>query len=158
MAPTWKVAWPAVPSRTRRPLKVVCEAIRVISAERCCTSASRAARSDELFVPLAASTASWRMRCRLSVKVDSALSAVCDSEIASFALFTAWLRPLICVVKRLLIARPAASSFALLMRRPEDRRCRDVARLLCEDVKLRCAFSEAMLVLIVKDIVDLLKS
>ncbi len=38
------------------------------------------------------------------------------------------MRPLICEVKRSEIARPAASSFALLMRRPEDKRCREVAK------------------------------
>ena len=46
------------------------------------------------------------------------------------------------------IAMPAASSFALLMRRPDDRRCREVANDEPEVVRLRWAFSEATLVLI----------
>src|SRR5882672_10192081 len=75
------------------------------------------------------------------------LSAVCDSEIPSFELRTAWLRPRICVVKRSEIARPAASSLALLMRRPDDNRCRAVAKADCDVDRLRCALSEAMLVL-----------
>jgi hypothetical protein len=79
----------------------------------------------------------------------SAPSAVCASEMPSFALRAAVLRPLICAVKRCEIARPAASSFALLMRRPDDRRCSDVARLFCEAFRFRCAFSEATLVLMV---------
>jgi len=59
--------------------------------------------------------------------------------------------PLICVVNRVAMARPAASSFALLMRKPDDRRCRDVANDCCEVVKLRCALSEATLVLMTSD-------
>src|SRR3989304_535586 len=54
------------------------------------------------------------------------------------------------------IASPAASSLALLMRRPEDRRCRAVAKAPCEVFRLRCAFSDAMLVLIIAGILILL--
>jgi hypothetical protein len=45
---------------------------------------------------------------------------------------------------------------ALLMRRPEDRRCKDVARELADEVKLRCAFNDAALVLITAPILILL--
>ena len=62
------------------------------------------------------------MLCRLLTIVVSAPAAVCASETASFALLIAWFVPLICVVNCWLIARPAASSAALLMRRPEDKR------------------------------------
>ncbi len=148
LAPTWKVLVPKVPSRMRRPLKVVCCAIREISAVRCCTSASSAARSEALLVALADCTASSRMRCRLLFSSASAPSAVWASEMPSLALRIAWFRPRICVVKRSEIARPAASSLALLMRRPEDSRCSAVARLDCELDRLRCAFSDRMLVLI----------
>jgi hypothetical protein len=55
---------------------------------------------------------------------------------------------LICVVNRSLIARPAASSFALLMRKPDDRRCSEVASVDCEVDKLRCALIDSTLVLI----------
>ena len=52
-------------------------------------------------------------------------SAVCTSETPSCALRWAWPRPLTWPVSYWLMARPAASSAALLMRRPEDRRCID---------------------------------
>src|SRR5690349_12755633 len=146
LAPTWKAAVPNEPSSTWRPLKVVCCEMRVTSARRCCTSASSAARSFSELVALADCTASSRMRCRLLVTSSSADSVVCDSEIPSLALRTAWFRPLICVVKRVAIARPAASSLALLMRMPEDRRAMAVDSLLCDFARLFWAFSELMLV------------
>jgi len=65
----------------------------------------------------------------------------------SLALRTATSRPRIWVLKRSEIARPAASSLALLMRRPEDRRWMVVARLEPLVDRLRCAFSDITLVL-----------
>ena len=56
-------------------------------------------------------------------------SAVCVSEIASFALRTAWFRPRICEDIRLEIAIPAASSLALLMRMPLESRSMDMSSL-----------------------------
>ena len=56
--------------------------------------------------------------------------------------------PRICDVMRSEIARPAASSLALLMRMPEDRRCSEVLRADCEVDRLRCEFRDEMLVLI----------
>ena len=47
------------------------------------------------------------------------------------------------------MARPAASSFALLMRKPVERRCKEVASEDWDVVRLRCAFSDEMLVVIV---------
>jgi hypothetical protein len=47
-------------------------------------------------------------------------SAVCIKDTASLALRTAWSRPLICEVIFEAMARPAASSLALLMRTPVD--------------------------------------
>ncbi|MNJ74885.1 hypothetical protein D3C77_718860 [compost metagenome] len=47
------------------------------------------------------------------------------------------------------IARPAASSLALLMRIPEDRRCMEVDSEDCEAPRLRCALSDWILVLMV---------
>ena len=44
------------------------------------------------------------------------------STLPSFAFDTPWFRPLICVCSVVEIARPAASSAALLMRLPDDRR------------------------------------
>ncbi len=83
----------------------------------------------------------------LLVTSFSADSVVCASEMPSLALLTAWFRPLIWVVKRVEMARPAASSFALLMRMPEDRRSIAVDSLLCDLARLFWAFSELMLVL-----------
>ncbi len=92
------------------------------------------------------------MLCRLLTMVVSAPAAVCASDTASFALLIAWLVPLTCVVNCWLIARPAASSAALLMRRPEDRRVSDCVSSDCEPVRLFCATIESMLVLRTSDI------
>jgi hypothetical protein len=54
------------------------------------------------------------------------------------------------------MARPAASSLALLTRKPEDKRCNEVANELSFADALRCAFNDAMLVLIVIPILELL--
>ena len=63
---------------------------------------------------------------------------------------------MICAVKRWEIARPAASSFALLMRRPVERRCSEVCNEACEVFRLRCALSELALVLMTDDMKYLL--
>ena len=47
------------------------------------------------------------------------------------------------------MARPAASSLAEFTRRPEDRRCIDVDSDICEVDRLRWAFNEFRLVLMV---------
>src|SRR3989344_4615599 len=113
-------------SNTSMPLNCVVRPVRSISCASRVTSAWMAWRSDALLVSLAACTASSRMRCRLAVTLCSAPSAVCMSETPSLALRTAWLSPRICEVNRSEIARPAASSLALLMRKPEDRRYKPV--------------------------------
>jgi len=57
------------------------------------------------------------------------------------------------------MARPAASSFALLTRMPDDNRCMDVASEDCEADRLRCAVNDETLVLIVVPIyISCLKS
>lgn len=56
----------------------------------------------------------------------------------SFAFRTAWVRPRTCVVRRSEIAMPAASSHALLMRRPDDKRCKELDRSVCDLFRLRC--------------------
>ena len=53
LAPTWKLALPKLPSRSLVPLKEVWLPIRSISARRCCTSESSAARSEAEYVELA---------------------------------------------------------------------------------------------------------
>ncbi|MNR39757.1 hypothetical protein D3C85_1579890 [compost metagenome] len=56
--------------------------------------------------------------------------------------------PLTCAVMRLAMAWPAASSLALLMRMPEDRRSMAVVRLALEVLRFFWAICEVMLVLI----------
>src|SRR4051812_20833784 len=91
-----------------------------------------------------------RIRCKLSETELNALSAVCASEIPSLALRAAWLRPLIWLVIRSEMARPAASSLALLIRKPEERRCSAVVRPVADVARLRWAFKDAILVLIIE--------
>ena len=55
-------------------------------------------------------------------------------------------------MKRSEIAIPAASSLALLMRMPEDKRCIEVASELWVMARLRCAVIELMLVLMTEAI------
>ena len=98
-------------------------------------------------MPFEACTANSRMRCRFEVTEPRAPSAVCVSDTASPALRMAVERPRICAVKRWEIARPAASSFAPLMRRPDDIRCSDMDNSLLEVARLRWAFSDITLVL-----------
>jgi hypothetical protein len=149
LAPTWNACDWKLPSSRLVPLNDVCIATRSISAVSCATSSWSEARSDAELVAFADCTASSRMRCRLSLTAASAPSAVCASEMPSLALRAAWLMPRICAVMRSAIARPAASSLALLMRRPDDRRAIAVDSSFCVRLWLRCAFSEDRLVLII---------
>ena len=89
------------------------------------------------------------MRCRFEVTEPRAPSAVCVSDTASPALRMAVERPRICAVKRCEIARPAASSFAPLMRMPDDKRCSEVAISSDEVARFRCALSDMTLVLMI---------
>jgi len=84
---------------------------------------------------LDACTDSSRMRCRLSFTWSSAPSVVCAREMPSLALLLACDRPVICEVMRLAIAWPAASSDALLIFRPDDRRSIEVLRLFSEEFR-----------------------
>ncbi len=88
------------------------------------------------------------MRCSELLTWASAPSAVWASEMPSLELRIATFMPRTCEFMRSAIDRPAASSFDELMRRPEDRRCIDVASDICEPDRLRCASMELMLVLI----------
>src|SRR5579875_2552472 len=78
------------------------------------------------FDPLLYCTPSSYTRCSMFWMLFSELEAVCTIEMASLALLLAWSRPLTWEVRPSEIAYPAASSAALLMRRPEDRRSIDV--------------------------------
>jgi hypothetical protein len=54
------------------------------------------------------------------------------------------------------MARPAASSAALLMRKPDDSRVKDWVSRACEPDRLFCAIVESILVFRVNDIEKLL--
>jgi hypothetical protein len=73
----------------------------------------------------------------------------------SLAFLMATFMPRTCEFIRSAIARPAASSFALLTRKPVDRRWIDCARTLDVELRLRCAFSDIRLVLIIWAILKL---
>ena len=120
-APTWIFMEPSFAS-TFTPLNWVWPDTRSISSRRDLISSWIESRSDWELVPVVAWTVSSRTRCKLLLISDSAPSVVCATEIPSLALRAAWVRPLMLEVKRLAIAWPAASSFALLIRKPEDRR------------------------------------
>src|SRR5690606_19468896 len=94
------------------------------------------------------------MRCRMVVDSPMAASAVCAMEIPSLAFFTATPRPLIWLVRRLAICMPAASSLALLIREPEDRRSSEVDKALVEAPKVRWALREAILLFTVRAMGD----
>ena len=149
LAPTWKDWAPAEAPMMALPLKVVPPSTRVTSLASSWNSLSSESLSEALLVALRACTASSRMRCSESPTLPRADSAVCASEMPSLALRIATFMPRTCAFMRSAIARPAASSLAELTRRPEDRRCIEVARLLCEAAVFLCAFSEMTLVLMV---------
>src|SRR5262245_14541000 len=139
----------SAPVRRLWPLNVVRSAIACISLCSWPTSVAANPRSVSPIVPFAACVASSFIRCSMFCSSPTAPSAVCSIEIPSFALRTAWFKLRIWADMRWVTARPAASSFALLMRRPDDRRCSATFIADCEPVRLRCAFSEATLVLMI---------
>ena len=148
-APTWNTPPANEPSNSFLPLNSLVLATRSISLINCDTSACMALRSLSLLVALDDCTASSRMRCSISPTLLKAPSAVCASEMPSLALRAATARPLDCAFMRSEIAKPAASSLALFTRRPEDRRCMEVARELPDRLKLRCELIDTTLVLMV---------
>ena len=74
---------------------------------------------------------------------------------ASCALRLPCSKPLSCDVKRLEICRPAASSFALLMRRPDANLLYELSKAVVELDNILCAFIELTLVFTYKAIIDL---
>ncbi len=137
LAPTWNSWLENEPSSSLVPLKSDCLATRSISETSWVTSACSALRSLAELVALEACTDSSRTRCRLLPISVSEPSATWASEMPSLALRMATSVPRICVPKRSEIARPAASSLALLMREPEDRRWMVVASELPLVLRLR---------------------
>ena len=77
------------------------------------------------------------MRCRMVCVSFSAPSAVWMRLMPSWALLVAWFRPRIWARSFSEMARPAASSAARLIRRPEDRRSRLVDIAFCVPERLR---------------------
>ena len=150
LAPTWKLVVPKEPSNRLRPPKVVVSAIRVSSVVSAAYSDCREARSSALLEPLADWRASSRMRCRMLVDSCMAPSAVWAMEMPSLAFLVATFRPLIWLVRRLEICRPAASSLALLIFRPLDRRCMVVDRASEARFRFFWVLSDATLVLTVR--------
>ena len=126
LAPTCSVtAFAAVatePERILTPLNSVSAATRAISATIDWTSWSRLPRCWSVSVPLAAWTDRSRMRWSMSLTPPRAPSATCTIETPSCALREATCMPRIWERISSLTARPAASSAARLMRRPEDSR------------------------------------
>jgi len=110
------------PDRILIPLKSVSLETRFTSDMSAWSSASRFARWVSVKVPLAACTARSRMRCSMSFTPDRAPSATCTRLTPSCALREATCIPRIFVRICSLTARPAASSAARLMRRPEESR------------------------------------
>src|SRR6195952_2878884 len=88
------------------------------------------------------------MRCIMLVTSLSEPSAVCAIEMPSLALRIAWLMPRTCEVIEVEMARPAASSLALLMRLPVDRRSIAVPSALPATDEAFAALMALILVLI----------
>ena len=100
------------------------------------------------YVPFEDCTVSSRMRWSMLLTSSSAPSAVCAIEMPSLALRMPWFIPRICAVIELLMARPAASSFAELMRLPVDKRSMAVESADCALAEALLARSDEMLLFI----------
>ena len=81
--------------------------------------------------------------------MPNAPSAVWARDTPSPTFRMATPRPLICDVNLVEIASPAASSFELLIRSPEDSLLNACWLADCDLSKFRCAVSEAILVLMI---------
>src|SRR6476620_6923516 len=96
------------------------------------------------------------MRCRMEWVSVSAPSAVCTTLTPSWVLRTATLRPPTCERGPSEIARPAASSAARLMRKPEESFSSDLLIWPSVTDRLRYALSAATLLLTRRPVVILL--
>src|SRR5919198_1645015 len=101
--------------------------------------------------PFLYSTASSRTRWRMEWTSSRLPSAVCTIETPSWMLRWACARPRICARIFSEMPRPAASSAALLMRRPDERRSIDLETLSEVIDSRRCASIASMLLLIRRD-------
>ncbi|MCY1454060.1 hypothetical protein D9M71_710960 [compost metagenome] len=128
LAPIWKPTLLNEPSSRLRPPKVVVLEIRVSSPTLAVNSCCRETRSASLLSPFADCRASSRRRCSRLVDSCIAPSAVCAIDTPLLALAIATFKPLTWLPRRLAICMPAASSLALLIFRPEDRRFIELLR------------------------------
>src|SRR3569623_33557 len=103
-------------------------------------------RSVSDSVAFEAWTARSRIRCKLEVTSSRAPSAVWIIEIPSWAFIAAWFSPPIWDCIFVEMARPAASSAELVIRKPDDNRCIEVCRALLALKRACWAFREATLV------------
>ena len=145
-APTWKSV-DAPPVRRETPLNLVFAAMSPMAAWSSVTSASMLAWESASLVPFAYWTASSRIRWSMLWTSVSAPSAVWTIEMPSWAFRPAWLRPRTWARSFSLMARPAASSAARLMRRPEESFSTDLPKFTAVALRLRCALRASTLVL-----------
>ena len=119
LAPTWKVTAVLALSRLM-PLNTALVPMRVTSADSASTSDWMAPLPAVESEPFLYCTASSRTRCRMLWTSSRLPSAVCTIETPSWMLRCAWARPRIWLRIFSEMPRPAASSAALLMRRPDE--------------------------------------
>ncbi len=114
-------------------LNSVVLAMRSISSISWLISSWILRRSSRVLESFAASRARSCIFSRIASASFRPPSAVCTREMASSAFFWATLKPRICTAILVAIARPAASSAARLILRPEDSRSMDLpmAKLVC---------------------------
>ena len=142
--PIWKVTAPsnAPPFSSFLPPNVVLSTMLLSSDFSSVNSAFIAVMSLELLVPFAAWVDRSFMRCTMLVISSIAPSAVCIMETAFWALSIPTFWPLDWACRRVAICRPAASSAALLMRRPVPRRCIAVDSILLVEFSWLCVTRE----------------
>src|SRR5271157_4823557 len=124
------------------------------SVTRLCASWLAAARSDGVLSAEDACTESCLSLCRMEVRVLTPPVAVWTSDTALFALFTAWLSPPTWALNLVAMARPAGSSAALLIRRPDESLWSDVANAALLMETFLWAFKLGMFVLTVKAMIS----
>ena len=141
-----------VPTSKRVPLNSVELAIRSISLLSDWYSWSRNPRSFVPMVSEEAWTANSRKRTSMLVVSMRPPSAVCTSDTPSSVLRLAMFRERTSARRFSEIAKPAASSAALLIRSPEASLFPEDCKASVEFPNLRCAVKDAMLVRIRKPI------
>ena len=118
--PIWKLSLVPAEVISCFPLNFVDVMMRFISDWRFENSVWMKSRSELWSAPFAPCVASSRMRSTMFESSPRAPSAVCAMLIASPALRSLMVSVFTCDLSDSLMARPAASSFAVLMRLPLD--------------------------------------